>query len=197
MRYPNRPVSSLVPLAAIAALSFAASAAAEPVTYVLDPDHTFPSLSFDHMGLSTWRGKFERSTGTVVLDRAAKTGTVDVKIEPASLDFGLASMHEHAAKADWLDFAKFPEARYVGTIAFEGEVPKSVDGKLTFRGITKPVKLAIVRFSCIPHPMTKKEYCGADAAGSVLWSDYGMKRYGEPGSDQVKLQIQAEGTRQD
>ena len=180
---------ALIPLFAATAL------AAEPVTYVLDPSHTFPSLEFDHMGVSTWRGKFNESSGTVVLDRAAKSGTVDVTVKTASLDFGLDAMHEYAAKADWVDFSRYPTATYRGTIAFEGDQPKSIAGTLTFRGVEKKVDLALERFSCVPHPMEPKtEICGGDATASLHWSDFGMKRYGDENSDRVTLRIQAEGS---
>ena len=183
-------------LAAALAVTLVPAAQAAPVTYKLDPEHTFPSIEFDHMGVSTWRGKFNETSGTVVLDREAKTGTVDVTVKTDSIDFGLASMHEHAATADWLDFATHPTATYKGTITFEGDTPMFVDGKLAFRGIEKPLRLAILRFSCIPHPMDAKiEICGGDAEARLHWADFGMKRYGDANSDVVTLRIQAEGHR--
>lgn len=57
------------------------SATAASTTYNVDPDHTHPSFEVDHFGgLSTWRGTFKKSSGTVTLDTEAKTGTVDVVV---------------------------------------------------------------------------------------------------------------------
>ncbi|MGE0386095.1 MAG: YceI family protein, partial [Gammaproteobacteria bacterium] len=136
-----------LPMLVAGACAAAASgiAAAEPVTYKLDPNHTYPSFEADHMGgLSIWRGKFTQSSGTVVLDRAAKTGTVSVVIDAASIDFGHAKMNEHARNEEFFDVAKYPTAKYEGTFAgFEGDAPTRIDGNLTIRGVTRPVSLAI------------------------------------------------------
>ena len=191
-------MKSITKTGVVAALVLASipAAHAAPVTYKLDPEHTFPSLEFDHMGVSTWRGRFNETSGTVTIDREAKAGSVDVTVKAASIDFGLASMHEHAATSDWLDFAKHPTATYKGTIAFEGEQPMYVDGKLTFRGVEKPLRLVVLRFNCIKHPMDAKiEICGADAEARLHWADFGMKRYGDKNSDLVTLRISAEGQR--
>ena len=185
--------------AALVAVAFPFAALAAPAVYKVDSDHTFPSLEFNHMGISIWRGKFDRTTGTITLDRAAKTGTVDLAIDPASINFGLKSMYEHATSADWFDVAQFPKATYKGKIAFTGDKPSSVDGTLVFRGVTMPVKLAINSFACTSHPMTKKPVCGADAEGEVNWSQFGMKhsQYGQGDAGRTKLRIQVEASKQD
>ena len=183
-------------LAIALSLFIALPAAAAPVTYELDPEHTFPSVEFDHMGVSTWRGKFNETSGTVTIDREAKTGSVDVTVKTASLDFGLASMHEHAQTADWVDFAAHPTATYQGAMKFEGDQLMFIDGELTFRGIKKPLRLVIVRFNCVAHPLdAKTEICGGDAEARLNWSDFGMKRHDGKNSDLVTLRIQAEAQR--
>lgn len=181
---------------AIAALLAVVSlpALAAPEKYTIDPDHTFPSIEFSHLGISVWRGKFDKTRGNITLDRTAKTGTVDIVVDTASINWGLDSMNEHSRKADWFDAAKYPTATYKGTIKFDGNKPKSVDGQLTVKGITRPVPLTLNLFNCIPHPMLKKEVCGADAEGTVHWSDFGMKKWPE---DAVRLRIQVEALKQD
>lgn len=184
---------------ALAAAAFASAAVAAPETWVVDPSHTYPSVEFPHMGISVWRGKFDRTSGTIVLDREAKTGSVDIAVDPASINFGLKSMYEHATSADWFDIAQFPKATYKGKIAFTGDKPSSIDGTLVFRGVSMPVKLAINSFACTTHPMTKKPVCGADAEGEVNWSQFGMKhsQYGQGDAGRTKLRIQVEASRQD
>jgi len=171
-------------------------AVAAPVTYNLDPAHTYPSFEADHMGgLSVWRGKFTKSSGTVVLDREAKTGTVEVNIDATSIDFGQAKMNEHAKSEELFDVAKFPTAVYKGKLAkFNGDAPTEVQGELTLHGVTKPVTLHIDQFLCKPHPMLKREVCGADASATINRKDFGVS-YGEAYGFKmdVKLQIQVEG----
>ena len=173
-------------------------ASAAPVTYTLDPGHTYPSFEADHMGgLSTWRGKINENSGKVVLDRAAKTGTIEVTMKMATIDFGHDKMNEHAVGAEIFDAAKFPTATYKGKFTkFNGDVPAEVQGDLTLHGVTKPVTLQINKFLCKEHPVLKREVCGADASGSLKRSDFGVN-FGEAYgfNMDVKLQIQVEGVK--
>jgi polyisoprenoid-binding protein YceI len=174
-------------LAASAASAFAAD------TYTIEPNHTYPSFEADHMGISTLRGKFTKSSGTIVLDRAAKTGTVDITIDASTIDFGHEKLNNHAKSPDMFDVAKFPTATYKGkSIKFNGDTPVAVDGELTLHGVTKPLTLTINKFKCIEHPMFKKEACGADASAEFKRSDFGIN-YGMPRfAPDVKLAIQVE-----
>jgi polyisoprenoid-binding protein YceI len=183
---------------ALLAAVFASSAAFAADTYKIEPNHTYPSFEADHFGgLSVWRGKFEKTDGTIVLDRANKSGTVDITIDANSLDFGHAKMNEHAKGPDMFDVAKYPTANYKGKVVFKGDVPASVDGELTLHGVTKPVTLHINQFKCMPHPMLKKEVCGADASATFnradFGVDYGVKMGFKP---EVKLAIQVEAIKQ-
>ena len=138
--------------------AFSASAFAAVDTYHIEPNHTYPSFEADHMGISVLRGKFTKTSGTIVLDRAAKTGALDITIDATSLDFGHEKLNTHAKTADMFDVAKFPTATYKSkTINFKGDKPVSVDGELTLHGVTRPVKLTINQFKCIQHPMFKRE----------------------------------------
>ena len=175
----------------------ATPALAAPVTYVVEPGHTYPSFKAQHMGISFWRGKFNKNSGTVVLDREAKTGTVDITIDATSVDFGHDKMNEHAMKEDFFNTAKYPTITYKGTIKFEDGQPDEVDGQLTMLGVTKPVKLDIESFKCIEHKFYKKEVCGADAEGEFNRWDFGMK-YGAPTLDdgKAKIEIQIEALKE-
>ncbi|TKC91054.1 polyisoprenoid-binding protein [Trinickia terrae] len=168
-------------------------------TYQLDPNHTYPSFEADHLGgVSTWRGKFTKSSGTVTLDRAAKTGTVEVTVDPASIQTGNGKLDEHLRTDAFFDVAKFSDVTYKGTqIKFDGDKPSEVVGTLTMHGVTKPLNLKIESFKCIMHPMLKKEDCGVEASAEFNRADWGMdfgKNYGF--SLVTKLHIQAEGIKQ-
>ncbi|KAB8043989.1 YceI family protein [Janthinobacterium aquaticum] len=183
---------------ALLATASAGSAMAAADTYNLDPTHTFPSFEADHMGMSVWRGKFNKTKGTVTLDRAAKTGTLDLVIEADSIDFGLDAMNAHAKKADMFNVEKFPEITYKSkSFKFNGEQLVEVDGELTLLGVTKPVKLTVDKFKCIMHPRYKREVCGADAKAEFKRSDFGLN-FGLPAfSPEVKLAIQVEAIKAD
>lgn len=174
-----------------------ASAFAAVDTYNIEPNHTYPSFEADHMGMSILRGKFTKTSGTIVLDRAAKTGAVDITIDANSLDFGHEKLNAHAKTADMFDVPKFPTAHYKSkSITFNGDTPVSIDGELTLHGVTKPVKLAINKFKCIMHPMLKREVCGADASAEFNRADFGIS-FGVPKfAPEVKLAIEVEAIKQ-
>ena len=192
---------TLIAAAAAASATFAAGAAmANASTYNIDPTHTYPSFEADHLGgLSKWRGKFDKSTGVVTLDRAAKSGTVDIKIDAASIDFGNGKLNEHAKGPEMFDVQAFPDATYKGKFSkFKGDVPTEVEGVLTLRGVSKPVKLEIKEFKCIQHPMLKREACGADAVAEFNRADFGIDYGVKYGFKQdVKLAIQVEAVKAD
>jgi polyisoprenoid-binding protein YceI len=179
-----------------ASLSF--SAFADVSTYQLDPDHTYPSFEADHIGgLSVWRGKFDKSQGTVTLDRAAETGTVEVTTDIASIHTGSTKLDQNLQSDQFFDASKFPEATYKGMIEFKGDKPASVVGNLTMHGVTRPLTLKIDSFKCMPHPMLKREVCGVDAVGEFDRSDFGVdfgKTYGF--SMKTRLLISAEALKQ-
>jgi polyisoprenoid-binding protein YceI len=186
---------------ALLLLAFAVtSATAASTTYNVDPDHTHPSFEVDHFGgLSTWRGTFKKSSGTVTIDTEAKTGTVDVTIDTATVDFAHDKLNEHVSSPEMLDVAKYPTAEYKGRIVeFANGAPRTVAGVLTLHGVTKPVTLSINSFKCIEHPMLKKHVCGADASGSFNRADFGVNYGQQYGFKQdVLLRIQVEGIKVD
>jgi polyisoprenoid-binding protein YceI len=183
-------------LASLAAL-LGASAFAAPVTYTLDPNHTYPSFAADHFGgLSVWRGKFDATSGKVVYDKDAKSGSIEVTVDMTSIDFGMPKLNDHAKSAEIFDAAKYPTATYSGKFTkFSGSTPTEAEGTLTMHGVTKPVTLKIDSFKCMQNPMSKKEVCGADASAILNRADFGVN-YGEKFGfkQEVKLQIQVEGS---
>lgn len=176
------------------------SAFAAPVTYVMDPQHSFPNFTVNHLGMSTIHGRFDRMTGTITLDQAAKTGSLEAKIASASVNSGDAkhadgtrARDEHLRSADFFNSAEFPDVVFKSTkFNFKGDDVESVDGTLTMLGVSKPVKLNVTSFKCAPHPFSKKPMCGADVQTSFKRTDWGMK-FGVPAiGDEVKLSISIE-----
>lgn len=187
-------------LIALSLVSAAALASAAPVKYNIDPAHTYPSFEADHFGgMSVWRGKFNSSSGSVTLDKEAGTGTVEINIDTASIDFGHEKMNDHAKNADMFDVAKYPTAVYKGRLTdFSDGAPRAIDGELTLHGVTRPVKLTINSFKCAQHPMLRREFCGADASARINRADFGIN-YGEKYGFKmdVLLRIQVEAVKAD
>ena len=171
-----------------------ASATAAPATYDIDPEHTYPSFEADHMGISVWRGRFNKTTGKVLLDKAGGTGTVDIAIDTASIDFGHPKVAEYVAGPEQLDAAKYPTITYKGKLGgFRNGAPTTLTGELTMHGVTKPVALKINSFKCVAHPMLKRDYCGADASGSFKRDAFGLDYQPQWGfKPDVTLRIQVE-----
>jgi polyisoprenoid-binding protein YceI len=178
----------------------AAAAQAAPVHYTLDPRHTVPNFEVPHIqNISMFRARFDKTTGTVTLDREAKTGALDVTIDASSVDFAVTELSKHVMSAEMLDVAKYPTITYKATkFKFDGNGnPAEIDGDLTLHGVTKPVALTITAFKCITSPMTKKEVCGADATGTFSRADFGIDFGGNTFDKTVKLGIQVEANRDD
>lgn len=166
---------------------------AAPVSYVVDPKHTYASFEIDHLGLSTARGRFDRTSGSITLDPAAGTGYIEIVIDTASIDTGLAKRDKHLRAADFFNAEKFPTMTYVATtLRFEGNRLTGATGNLTMLGKTLPVTLEVTRFACGRHPIHKKPACGADAVAIIRRADWGMTTYVPTIGDEVTIRIGVE-----
>jgi polyisoprenoid-binding protein YceI len=181
-------------------LAISGLASASPVTYTIDPNHTHPEFEVDHLGgVSVWRGLFKRTSGTIVLDATAQTGTLDVDIDVASVEFGNDKLNEEAVNSTAppiFEVQKYPTAHYKGTLGgFVNGSPTTVAGFLTLHGITKPVALRINSFKCVVDlPATQKHVCGADAVGTFNRADFGItvgQRYGFKMEVTLHIQVEA------
>jgi polyisoprenoid-binding protein YceI len=193
--------------AGVLAAGLACTAAAEPENYVIDPTHTVPYFDVDHLGFATMRGRFDRATGKFSLDRAAKTGSVELEIPTATVSTGdnerggrPRTRDEHLRNADFFNVQEFPSMTFKSTkVVFKGEEPAAIEGNLTLLGVTKPVTLHLERWKCGPDIRTqgKRYQCGGNATGSFKRSEFGMK-YGMPAAigDEVKLWMSFYGFKQ-
>ena len=175
----------------------ATSAVAAPLTYSVDGSHTFPRFSYLHFGYSTLLSSFSKTTGKVVYDPQAQQGSVDIVISTKSVNTGFADFNEHIQGEDFLDTAKFPEATFKSTkVVFEGEKPKSIEGQLTIKGVTKPVTLTVTSFQAAPHPMMKKPTIGANAFTVIKRSEFNAGKYAPYVGDEVRIDIAIEAIAQ-
>jgi polyisoprenoid-binding protein YceI len=183
--------------AAVLAAAFATSAIAAPATYGVEPNHTYANFSYSHMGLSTQISKFSKTTGAVVFDKVAKTGSVDVTIDMKSVDTGSSLFNGHIQGADFLDTDKFPTATFKSTkVVFAGDKPATIEGNLTIKGITKPVTLTVTHFTNMEHPMAKKDAIGANATTVIKRTEFNAGKYAPAVGDDVTLTISIEAIQQ-
>ncbi len=181
-----------------AAVPFAVVAA--PENYTMDPYHTYPQFEVSHLGFSNMRGRFDRTSGKFTVDRAAKTGSLELVVQTASISTGdndkgsrPRARDEHLRSPDFFNVAEFPTMTFKGTgVKFQGDNVQSIDGQITLLGVTRPLTITLDTWKCGPHPVSKKEMCGGNAHGTVKRSDFGMK-FGIPAvGDELKLWIEFE-----
>jgi len=179
------------------AIAAAAPALAAPETFTLDGTHSFPRFSYSHFGYSVQMSRFDKTTGTIVLDKAAKTAKIDLVIDTKSVSTGSETFNEHIQGEDFLNTAKYPTATFKSTkVVFEGDKPASIEGNLTLKGVTKPVTLKVTGFLAMPHPMMKKDAIGGTATVTVKRTDFNMGKYAPYVGDDVTIDIAVEAIKQ-
>lgn len=180
----------------LSAIAFAAPAAAED--FVVEAAHTFPGFAVDHLGVSTQRGRFDRTTGRIVLDRDAGTGSIEIAIEAASVNTGNAALDAVLRSEEFFDVARHPTVVFrAHAIDLVAGVPRRAVGELTMNGVTRSVELSIVRFGCTRLPFLVRLTCGADVVASLKRSAFGMSALQAFVGDEVRLEIQVEAVRQE
>ncbi len=181
-------------VAAFATLPALALAAEE--TYVIDPVHSQPQWEARHIGFSNQHGSFGKSSGKIVLDRAAKKGAVDITIDTTSIRTYDARLDAAVKGERYFNVEKFPTITFKSTsVAFDGDKVVGIDGDLTMLGVTRPVALKVSGFACGEQPFNKKPMCGAEATATIKRSEFGMTeglKFGTP-ADEIKLTLPVEG----
>jgi polyisoprenoid-binding protein YceI len=171
-------------------------AVAAPETYTIDNNHTLPRFSYSHFGYSTQLSRFDKTSGKIVIDRKAKTGSVDITVDTTSVNTGSTLFNEHIQGKDFLDTATYPAATFKSNqLKFDGENLVAVEGTLTLKGISKPITLKVTSFHCMAHPIYLKEACGANATTTVKRTDFNMGKYAPNVGDEVTIDIPVEATK--
>ncbi len=173
------------------------AAIAAPETFNIDAGHTAPRFEYSHFGYSMQQHRFDKTSGKIVLDRAARSGSVDVTIDTTSVNTGLALFNGHIQGADFFDTAKYPAITFKSTaVKFDGDKPVAIEGNLTIKGVTKPVTLTVTHFHTMPHPMLKKDAIGANAVAKIKRSEFNMGKYAPNVGDDVTLTIAVEAVKE-
>ena len=177
---------------AVAAIALAGAlpALAAPESYTADPNHTFPSFEIAHGGFTITRGFFQKTSGKITIDRAAGSGSIEIAVDVASMTTG-QPQRDAIVRTDWLKVTQFPQLIYRSyNLGFSGDNLIGAEGELTLFGVTRPVHLVITSFKCRPHPVNKKDQCGADGTAQIKRSDFGMPAFSA--GDDVKILFQIE-----
>ncbi len=184
------------PILALILAAQAVSAWANEESFSIDPVHTFPIFEVSHLGFSTQRGRFNQTSGKVIMDQQKKSGSVDISIDANSIDTGVKPLDEVLRGADLLNVAQHPTLSFRSSkLKFDGDQLVKVDGVVTMLGVSRPVTLTVTHFKCGVDPATSKYVCGVDAETTIRRSDYGITKFLPFVSDEVKLKIQVEGIR--
>jgi len=191
----HRGMKTILPLLSALLALAAAPAAAEPASYVLDPQHTFVQFEVLHFGTSTLRGRFGPLRGTVTLDRDSGLGELGLRVSTAGVDTGLRVLDARLRQPDMLASDAYPESFFVARqFRFEGDRVAELRGEFTLRGSGQGLTLKALHFTC--RQDDDKEVCGGDFEGRFNRSDFGTT-FGLPlVADEVRLRVQVEGVRQ-
>lgn len=185
MHWKTRAKMTVKCIAAVA-LASALPAWAAPESYRVDPDHSIPTFEVSHLGLAFVRGLFAKVRGNIHLDRAAKTGDLEIVIETASVMTNLERRDKLIR--DWFKVEQFPTMVYrAKSLKFSGEDVVGADGELTMLGVTKPVSLNVTHFKCIVNPVNKRQICGADGTAQIKRSDFGLTGLSNSIGEEVRV----------
>lgn len=172
---------------ALLAALFAVPACAAD-SYTIDPNHTWPMFEVNHVGYSTQRGRFDKTSGKITLDVAARKGSVDITIDANSLDMGFDKWNEHMKGIDFFHVVEYPTIRFTSDkLIFDGDNVVGAEGNFTLLGTTRPLSLRVSNFHCAPFPMTRKMHCGADISATISRTQFGMAKFVPMVGDEVHL----------
>lgn len=189
----------LFALAAAAAATLATGIVqAEPASYAIDPTHTFVTFEISHFGAAMNRGRFDKKEGSVQLDKAAKSGKVEISFDATSVNTGTPAFDKHLQSADLFNAAQHPKISFVSDkFSFSGDKVSEVTGQLTLLGKTAPITLKANQFNCYQSPMLKREVCGGDFEATIDRTQWGMNYGVDWGfAKNVRLVVQVEAVKQ-
>lgn len=186
-----------VALATLVLAGVTSTALAAPVTYAIEPSHTYPRFSYSHFGFSIQQSQFQKTSGKIVYDAEAKTGSMDITIDMNSVETGSDLFNGRIKGEDYFDTAKHPTGTFKSTsVVFDGDKPIAVHGQLTLKGVTKPVVLTVTSFQRKEHPMLKRDTIGANATTTVKRTEFNMGKFAPQVGDDVTITLAVEAVMQ-
>lgn len=184
----------------LVALALAQAPAHAADKYRIDQDHTFAYFAVVHTGVSSVRGRMAVVKGSATFDSQGKDAEVELDLNPGSLDTGVKRLDALLGGEMFFDAGRFKTVRFEGRGAkFKEGMPTEFDGELTIKGVTRPVKLTAERFVCqqVKILVLERFVCGGDLRTTLKRSDFGLDKYSDMVSDEVRITISVEAVRED
>jgi len=174
-------------------------AAAEASSWTIDPAHSSTQFSVRHLVISTVRGQFGKTTGTLRLDeKDLSKSAVEATIDVSSIDTRVADRDTHLKSPDFFDAAKYPTMTFKSTkVAKAGAGKLKVTGDLTLKGNTKPVVLDVSYTPAAITGMHGESRRGFSATTKINRKDFGLNwskvvEAGPVVGDEVTIVVDAE-----
>ena len=145
-----------------------------PGTYEIDPSHTNVGFVARHLMVSKTRGTFPSVSGSITIGHNPVDSTVDVSIDAAGVETGDERRDGHLRSPDFFDVEQFPTISYRSTsVTPSSEGHFDVDGELTVRGVTRPVRLQVTFEGAVTDPWGSVRG-GFTAVAEVDREDFGL-----------------------
>ena len=175
------PPAALVLLAALVLVA----PAARSMEYRINPAHSDAEFGVRLLWLQTISGRFTKIAGEVKLD-ASGLATVDARIVTSSIVMRSPRLRRWVLEPDFFDAQDYPTIHFLSQpVTFSMlNTGGAMDGQLTLRGITRPVRFELEPSHCEP---TTEQTCVIEARGTVSRSAFGMGQHRTALSDEVQL----------
>ena len=171
---------------------------AEPQTWQIDPNHTASQFSVKHLGISTVRGQFQKTTGTATFDPSDPTKTfIEASIDASTVDTRVQMRDNDLRSPHFLEVEKYPTITFKSTRAEAAGAGKlKITGDLTIHGVTKQVVMDVDASSQpITNPMGKGMRMGANATTTINRNDFGITTMPGIVGDEIQIVLDVELTR--
>jgi polyisoprenoid-binding protein YceI len=162
--------------------------------YVIDTVHSAPEFEFKHLGVTTQSGRFDRASGNVTLDLAARKGSVTYEVDTRTLNMGYGAESPESPAYRLFDVAHFPTITFTSSRLIFDDNRKVVaaQGQLRLLGVSRPLTVTVKNFRCALSQMTARPMCAGDATAVVKRSEFGMVRFIPFVSDEIVVNIPVE-----
>ena len=166
-------------------------AQAKPVPYQLDQVASVVGFEID-MGQSPMRGQMSVSSADLILDfdRAAAS-RVTVTIDASSARMGLPFATDAMKSDKVLDTKAHPRIGFESTKLSASGQKATVTGKITIRGVTRPLTLAAQIFRPKGSAEGERDHLIIRLTGTIHRSDFGAAGFADMVGDDVRLDITA------